>query len=260
MGASSLATVRIVSLCRDIIYPIVFDSFMKRTVIIPTYNEAQNIKAIIGRVLAVDSSLNVLVVDDNSPDGTAGIVESITKGNDRVTLLLRKEKNGLGKAYINAFQKILEDGQVTEIAMMDADFSHDPDSLPQMFKRLADYDVVVGSRYVKGGGIAGWELWRKFLSYFGNVYCKIILRLPVFDATSGFYCLRVDTLRRLDLTTIDASGYAFQIEFKYLLYRLGARFIESPIIFANRAGGESKMSGHIISEGILAPWRMLFKK
>ena len=143
---------------------------------------------------------------------------------------------------------------------MDADFSHSPDCLIEMFKKLGDYDVVVGSRYIKGGKVAGWELWRKLLSYFGNVYCKIILRLPVFDATSGFYCLRTEILRKLDLSSIDASGYAFQIEFKYLLYKHGARFVEFPITFTNRAGGGSKMSGHIISEGIFAPWKMLFKK
>lgn len=128
---------------------------MNRVVIIPTYNEAQNIRSIISRVLNTSMDFGVLVVDDNSPDGTAGIVDSVAQKDDRVFLLLRKEKNGLGKAYIHAFREILKDKQITEIAMMDADFSHDPDCLPKMFEKLTDFDVAVGSRYVKGGGIAG---------------------------------------------------------------------------------------------------------
>ncbi|MSU55400.1 MAG: polyprenol monophosphomannose synthase [Candidatus Taylorbacteria bacterium] len=231
-----------------------------RLIIIPTYNEAQNIEALIYKILSIDQSASVLVVDDNSPDGTAEIVKRIMKGDIRVSLLSRQKKQGLGKAYIHAFSEILKDVQISEIAMMDADFSHNPDYLPEMFNLLSNCDAVIGSRYVRGGGIEGWELWRRILSYFGNVYCKTILRLPVYDLTSGFYCIKTEMLHKLELSSFDASGYAFQIELKYLLYKKGARFKEFPIIFANRLGGESKISSHIISEGVLAPWRMLFKK
>ena len=232
----------------------------KRIVIIPTFNEAENIEAFISAVRSTDEEVGIMVVDDSSPDGTADIVERLTKTDGRLSLFLRKQKNGLGRAYIDAFGKALQDSDVESVAMMDADFSHDPKCLPAMFGELSKFDVVVGSRYVRGGGIVGWELWRKFLSFFGNLYCKLILRMPIFDATSGFYCLRADTLRKIDFSAIDASGYAFQIEFKYLFWKHGARFLEFPIVFTNRVGGESKMSGHIISEGIFAPWRMLFKK
>jgi len=232
----------------------------KRIVIVPTFNEAQNIQALMDKIHSVLPEIYIVVVDDNSSDGTGHIVSENAKTNARVSLLSQKEKNGLGRAYLYAFEKVLADPDVAEIAMMDADFSHDPKCLPAMFEELAHYDVVVGSRYVKGGGIVGWELWRRFLSFFGNVYCKLILRMPLFDATSGFYCLRSDALRLISLSSMDASGYAFQIEFKYFLWKRGARLKEFPIIFTNRVGGESKMSGHIVSEGILAPWRMLFKK
>jgi len=233
---------------------------MKRVVIIPTFNEAQNIQALMDKIQVVMPEVYILVVDDNSPDGTGDIVSENAKTNARVSLLSQKKKNGLGRAYLYAFEKVLADPDVAEIAMMDADFSHDPKCLPAMFGELVHFDVVVGSRYVAGGGIVGWEFWRRLLSFFGNVYCKLVLRMPVFDATSGFYCLRADALRLVSLSSMDASGYAFQIEFKYFLWKRGARLREFPIVFTNRVGGESKISGHIISEGVLAPWRMLFKK
>lgn len=232
----------------------------KRTIIIPTFNEAQNIEALVQSIRTSNAQVFILVVDDNSPDGTAEIVKRLAMTDSRLSLLLREQKNGLGRAYIDAFKRVLEDPEVESIAMMDADFSHDPKRLPAMFERLSCHDVVVASRYVRGGGIVGWEFWRKLLSFFGNVYCKLILRMPLFDATSGFYCLRTEMLRRIDFESMNASGYAFQIEFKYLLWKHGARFSEFPIIFTNRVGGESKISGHIVGEGILAPWRMLFKK
>lgn len=233
---------------------------MKQVIIIPTFNEAPNIRGLMENIKNLLPDAHIVVVDAASPDGTAGIVKAFAETKPRVSLLSQKEKNGLGKAYLYAFELVLKDENVTEVAMMDADFSHNPACLPAMFEALSRYDVVVGSRYVKGGKIAGWELWRKLLSFLANVYCRIILRLPVFDATGGFYCIRAEVLRRLDLSSIDSSGYAFQIELKYLLHKQKVKFKEFPITFANRAGGESKMSGHIISEGVLAPWKMLFKK
>lgn len=233
---------------------------MKRVVIIPTYDEVKNIKALLSRIHAVLPDAYIVVVDDSSPDGTGEVVREYAKTNARVSLLSRGQKGGLGQAYLYAFEKVLADPDVGAIAMMDADFSHDPDYLPEMFEALKEADVVVGSRYVSGGGIVGWELWRRLLSFFGNMYCKVILRMSIFDVTGGFYCMKVDVLREADVSSIDVSGYAFQIELKYLLWKQGARLKEFPVIFKNRIGGESKITNHIIGEGVLAPWRMLFKK
>ena len=146
---------------------------MKRVVIIPTFNEAQNIQALMDKIQVVMPEVYILVVDDNSPDGTGDIVSENAKTNARVSLLSQKKKNGLGRAYLYAFEKVLADPDVAEIAMMDADFSHDPKCLPAMFGELAHCDAVVGSRYVAGGGIVGWEFWRRLLSFFGNAYCKL---------------------------------------------------------------------------------------
>lgn len=233
---------------------------MKKVVIIPTFNEALNIRSLIDNIHHILPEVYVVVVDDSSPDGTAKIVIECAKENSFVSLILRKEKKGLGLAYLYAINEVLKDKDVTEIAMMDADFSHKPEYLPAMFEKLSEWDVVVGSRYIKGGKTIGWELWRQILSYLANLYCKIILRMSIWDATSGFYAIKADVLRRSDFTQIDVSGYAFQIEFKYLLWKRGARLLEYPIIFANRHGGESKISGHIISEGVVAPWKMLLKR
>jgi len=232
---------------------------MKQVVIIPTFNEAANIKALLLRISAVAPKANVLVVDDSSPDGTAEIVRDFQKNNPRLSLLVRQKKEGLGRAYLAAFQTVLKDPEVESVVMMDADFSHNPDYVPAMLDLLSSCDMAVGSRYVQGGGTSGWEAWRRLLSFFGNLYCKIILRMPVFDATAGFSAIRAEVLRQVDLSSIGVSGYAFQVELKYLLFRHGARLKELPIIFVNRVGGESKISGHIVNEGILAPWKLLFK-
>jgi dolichol-phosphate mannosyltransferase len=231
----------------------------KRIVIIPTFNEAHNIGSLLKKIGKILPDSNVLVVDDSSPDGTGEIVKNYSKTNPKVSLLTRKEKRGLGEAYLNAFDEILKDPEVSEIAMMDADFSHKPEYLPQMFGMLSEHDVVIGSRYIRGGETVGWELWRRILSFMANLYCKLILRMSVWDATSGFYTIKTEALRRIDFSSIDVSGYAFQIEFKYLLWKQGLKLKEFPVTFVNRVGGESKISGHIVSEGIVAPWKMLFK-
>ncbi|MHB0865503.1 MAG: polyprenol monophosphomannose synthase [Minisyncoccota bacterium] len=229
-------------------------------VIIPTFNEKANISILIKEIFDAAPLVHVLVVDDNSPDGTGEIVSSLKEVFPNLDLFSREKKEGLGKAYLAAFRKVLEDTDLRSVVMMDADLSHHPKHLKEMLKKLETFDVVIGSRYVSGGGTKGWELWRRALSLFGNLYCRTLTRMPIHDCTGGFNAIRAETLRKVDFSGVDLSGYAFIMELKYALFKAGARFAEIPIIFTNRVGGESKMSGHIISEGILAPWKMILKK
>lgn len=233
---------------------------MEDLVIIPTYNEKDNIKSIILDIFKITPGINVLVVDDSSPDKTATVVKSLQSEYSNLSLLERPRKEGLGKAYLDAFRSVLENNEIRRVIMMDADFSHDPKYLPELLEAAKDFDVVVGSRYVKGGGTIGWEFWRRFLSKFGNVYSRRVTGMPIFDCTGGFNLIKTDFLRKIDLSCVAMSGYAFQIELKYLLWRSGAQFKELPIIFKNRLSGESKISNHIIREGILAPWKIKRKK
>ena len=233
---------------------------MRDVIIIPTFNEKENISTLIREIFDVVPSAHVLVVDDNSPDGTGNIVTALKKTFPNLALFSREKKEGLGKAYLSAFRKVLEDENLRSIVMMDADLSHHPEYLKVMFQAMDSYDVVIGSRYISGGGTQGWELWRRMLSLFGNMYCKLLTRMPIHDCTGGFNAIRAEMLRKVNLSGIDLSGYAFIMELKYALFKAGARFLEIPIIFTNRAGGESKISGHIISEGILAPWKIILKK
>ncbi len=228
-------------------------------VIIPTYNESKNIELIIRAIKKVAPKVRILVVDDSSPDGTSDIVLSIGKKDPSVGLLLRPKKEGLGKAYLHAFSELGKDSRIEWVVMMDADFSHDPDYLIPMLEAARTHDVIVGSRYVRGGDTEGWEPWRKMLSKYGNIYCRYITRMPVCDCTAGFSMIRKNFLTREKLQMLDLSGYAFQMELKYMLLKSGARFFEVPIVFKSRREGESKLSNHIIGEGILAPWKMIFK-
>src|SRR3989344_92992 len=237
---------------------------MKPCIIIPTYNEATNIEPLIERIIKFVPETQILVVDDNSPDGTGSLVSDIAKKNKRVTLLPRENKSGLGLAYIAGFRHVLTDSSLTHIVMMDADQSHDPAYLPAMFNLADEYDVVLGSRYVSGGKTVGWELWRKALSYFGNLYARLVASLPVNDCTGGFNIINISKLRQIDFDKMNVSGYAFIMGLKFLLAQNGATFKEIPITFHNRRGGESKMSSGAIvryfNEGILAPWKMRFRK
>ena len=233
---------------------------MKDVVIIPTYNERENIAQIISETFKLLPGIFILVVDDNSPDGTANIVKRLQKEFPNLSLLQRDKKEGLGKAYINAFEETLKDKNVKKIVMMDADFTHNPEYLAEMLKAADSFDVVIGSRHIRGGKTEGWELWRRILSKGANLYCRFVIRLPIFDYTSGFNVINTDFLRKIDFSKIDISGYAFLIELKYLLWKAGASLKEVPILLKSRRGGESKISSHIINEGILAPWKMLFKK
>ncbi|HEY4503871.1 MAG TPA: polyprenol monophosphomannose synthase [Candidatus Paceibacterota bacterium] len=233
---------------------------MKSLIIIPTYNERNNIKALIPQIFSIIPDIWITVVDDNSPDGTADEVRNIMRKYDHLNLILREKREGLGKAYMSAFKSTLEDKDIKSIIMMDADFSHDPRSIPEMIRQSDNFTFVVGSRYIKGGGIVGWEIWRRALSLFGNIYCRIIIRIPIKDCTGGFNMINTNLLRRLDFEAMDSSGYAFQVELKYMLYKVGGNFKEIPIIFKNRTEGESKISSHIIREGILAPWKMVWRR
>lgn len=233
---------------------------MKKVIIVPTYNERRNIEELIPVLFGHVHDAHILVVDDNSPDGTREVVEKLQDKYDRLYILKREKKEGLGKAYIHAFREVLKDKSVDLIIMMDADFSHDPKYIPDMLRRMEDADVMIGSRYMKGGGTAGWELWRRFLSRGANLYCRTITRMPINDCTGGFNIMRTSTMRKIDFDKLDLSGYAFIMELKHAFFRAGAKFREHPILFMNRKEGESKMSSHIIREGVLAPWKMLFKK
>ena len=229
------------------------------TIVIPTYNERENIRALLPRILE-SPRFRVLVVDDNSPDGTAGIVADIARAEPRVGLLSRAGKQGLGTAYIAGFRRALAEG-AGYICEMDADFSHDPGYLPVLLAAAETrYDLVLGSRYVRGGGTTDWGVLRKIISLGGNLYARMILGLPVMDATGGFRCYRRRVLEAIDLDAIHSNGYSFQIELVYRTLRAGFRVGEVPIIFPDRRVGQSKMSRRIVLEALVTVWRLRFSR
>ena len=232
---------------------------MKNVIIIPTYNERENVSRVVGDIFNILPEVYILIVDDSSPDKTYEKVAELQKKYDHLSLLQRKKKEGLGRAYIDAFKHVLKDEEVENVIMMDADYSHDPKYLPQLLDAAKEFDVVMGSRYTVGGRTEGWILWRRLLSKFGNIYARVITKMPIFDCTGGFNLIKTDILKKIDLSQIDVSGYAFLIELKYLLWRAGAQFKEIPIILKNRTHGESKLCGHIVHEGIVAPWKIRSK-
>lgn len=229
---------------------------MRDVVVIPTYNERSNIRLIVPEIFSVVPEIHVLVVDSNSPDGTADEVRSLMKAYPHVSLHIQSKKNGIGGAYMDGFKEILKDSSVDHVIMMDADFSHDPKYLPDLLRYSNEYDVVIGSRYVKGGGIMGWTWWRRILSFGATLYMRAILRKGIRDWTAGFNCMRANILRKIDLSSVDRTGYAFIGELKYLLILAGARIKEVPIILPNRHEGESKISISAVLEGIVAPWKL----
>lgn len=233
---------------------------MKDVIVLPTYNEKNNISNLVPIIFETVPDISVLVADDNSPDGTASVVRELQKKYPNLSLISQKEKKGLGPAYINAFKHVLRGTDIRTVIMMDADLSHQPKYLIEMLQKSQKSSVVIGSRYTKGGGTVGWEFWRRMLSYWGNFYCRTITRLPIKDCTTGYNVISAHLLRKIDFSKMDMSGYAFIMELKYLLHRAGGTFFEVPIIFVNRAEGESKISSHIISEGILAPWKMVLRR
>lgn len=220
-------------------------------VIIPTYNEIENVEDIINAVLAKGDHFNVLIVDDNSPDGTADKVTTLKTNNpDHIFLLKRAGKQGLGTAYIAGFRFAIEH-QFDYIFEMDADFSHNPDDLPRLLQACKDgADFSIGSRYTKGGGISNWSKDRLFLSYGASLYVRMITWMPIKDATAGFICYKRKVLEDINLDRIHFTGYAFQIEMKYSAFLKGFKWKEVPIVFSDRTKGVSKMSSNIVSEAI----------
>ncbi|MDG2282008.1 MAG: polyprenol monophosphomannose synthase [Longimicrobiales bacterium] len=223
-------------------------------VIIPTYDEAENLPRIVPRVLEQDPRIEVLVVDDASPDGTGQVADELALREPRVQVLHRQGKEGLGRAYLAGFQYGMEQG-FDILFEMDADFSHPPDALPGLIEKFSDADVVIGSRYVDGRvTVANWPMSRLLVSYFGSRYARIITGMPVRDGTGGFNGWTRDVLERVDLSRVQSNGYAFQIELKFRAYRAGFRLIESPILFTERDTGESKMSKKIVREAVWRVW------
>jgi dolichol-phosphate mannosyltransferase len=227
------------------------------TVITPTYNEAENLPELVSALFALPLDLRVLVVDDNSPDGTGRIADELAASHPgRVDVMHRPQKLGLRSAYLNGFKKVLEEG-AQAVVQMDADFSHDPKSLVDMAHRLASCDLVIGSRYVKGGSVdKRWPLWRKGLSAFGNFYARSILNLPQHDVTTGYRMWRRETLLSMPLERIQSSGYVFLVEMAYLAHCLEFKIGESPIYFADRRWGKSKMSLKIQAEAAFRIWQV----
>jgi dolichol-phosphate mannosyltransferase len=227
-------------------------------VIVPTYNERDNIVRLVDRVLERDERLEMLVVDDASPDGTAEAVAVIAAANPRVHLLKRSGKLGLGTAYIAGFRWALE-RDYQYVLEMDADFSHDPASVPRFLDAISDADLVLGSRYRDGrANVVNWPMTRLLISYFANVYARAVTGLPVWDATGGFKCFRRKVLEAIDLNAIKSNGYAFQIETTFWAWKLGFRVVEIPIVFSDRMEGSSKMSGSIVREAVWMVWRLRF--
>lgn len=232
---------------------------MKSLIIIPTYNEAENIENLLKKIFEVLPSTNVLIVDDNSPDGTASLVQKLMENDQRVFLIQRPGKLGLGTAYITGFKFALERGYEA-IFEMDGDFSHNPEDLPRFLEALENADLVIGSRYLTGVNVINWPLRRLFLSYFANLYTRVITGMPIRDATGGFKCFRAEALRQNNLDSVKSNGYGFQIEMNFLFWAKGFRVVEIPIIFTDRRNGVSKMNKKIIFEAVFLVWKLKFKK
>ncbi|MFM2132865.1 MAG: hypothetical protein RL156_146 [Bacteroidota bacterium] len=228
---------------------------MKTIVVIPTYNEIENIDAMIDAIHRHVSEMHILIVDDGSPDGTAQAVQKRMQTDARVHLLQRAKKSGLGTAYCAGFTQALSMG-FEIICQMDADFSHNPEVLVSFLKELETSDVVIGSRYYTGVNVVNWPMSRLLLSYTANLYTRIVTRMPIKDATGGFKGFRASVLQQIDLTKIRSNGYAFQIEMNYRAWRLGARMREISIIFIDRVNGVSKMSKNIIFEAAWLVWKL----
>jgi len=230
---------------------------MKALVIIPTYNEKENIESIVGEVLQQDPCLHVLIVDDNSPDGTGDVADRLALSNAKVSVLHRPKKAGLGQAYVAGFRHALSK-DFDYILEMDADFSHDPKYLPDFLKSIEKADLVLGSRYISGVNVVNWPMSRLLLSYFANIYARWVTGLPVRDSTGGFKCYRRIVLEQIELDKIKSEGYSFQIETSYRAWKKGFKLKEIPIVFVDRKQGESKMSKKIVREAMWMVWKLRF--
>ena len=234
---------------------------MRKLVIIPTYNEKENVDAMISAVFALQERFDLLIIDDGSPDGTAQIVrERQAQFAERLFLLERSGKLGLGTAYLMGFRWALEHSY-DYVCEMDCDFSHNPNDLERLYKSAREgYDVVVGSRYVQGVNVVNWPMSRLLLSYFASKYVRIVTRMPLHDATAGFVCYSRKALERIDLDRVQMKGYGFQIEMKYTAWRLGLKLKEESIIFVERREGASKMSGGIFGEALFGVMKLPFRR
>ena len=233
-------------------------NYMHLAIVIPTYNERENIPGLLTELTARYKSAHIFIVDDNSPDGTGALVAKLSKKNSNIHLISRQNKSGIGKAYLHGFSQVLK-RKPKYIVQMDADFSHNPQVIKQMLDEIKKADVVVGSRYISGISVVNWPLRRILLSWSANLYVRLFTGLPLMDSTGGFKCFRRETLEALHFDAIKSDGYCFQIEMNYLLYKFGFSIKEIPIIFADRHAGKSKMSGHIILEALFKVLLMPFK-
>lgn len=233
----------------------------KKLIIIPTYNEIENIEAITHKVFSIEGNYHILVIDDGSPDGTASKVKVLQKEfPDRLFLIERSGKLGLGTAYLTGFKWSLDHGYDYTFEM-DADFSHNPDDVPRLYQACKDgADLAVGSRYCNGISVVDWPLGRIMMSYFASTYVRTVLRMKVYDCTAGFVCYSRKVLETIDLDAVRMKGYGFQIEMKYTAFRLGFKIVEVPIIFINRQLGTSKMSGSIFGEAFWGVLKLRFRK
>ncbi len=231
---------------------------MRSLVIIPTYNEIHNIKRLLPDILSSFPAIDVLIVDDNSPDGTAEWVKDAAKSVPRIKIIERPGKMGLGTAYVAGFRYMLENDYDYAI-QMDADFSHDPQEIETFLETIKDYDLVIGSRYIYGVRVINWPIRRLLLSYFANLYSRFITGMPIKDGTGGFKCFRKQVLQAINLDKIHSNGYSFQIEMNYKAYKLGFKIREVPITFVDRVEGTSKMSKKIVREAITMVWKLRFK-
>ena len=232
---------------------------MKKLVIIPTYNEKENIRDIISAIFSLEQDFHILVVDDSSPDGTAEIVKAMQpEFPHHLHLSIRKVKDGLGKAYIHGFWWALQNNY-DYIFEMDADFSHNPNDLPKLLEACQKADMVIGSRYCKGVNVVNWPMSRVLLSYFASKYVRFILGIPVHDTTAGFICFSRKALENIGLDKIRLKGYGFQVEMKYRVFKKGLNLVEIPIIFTDRTLGESKMNGGIITEAVFGVIKLKLK-
>jgi dolichol-phosphate mannosyltransferase len=228
---------------------------MEKLIIIPTYNESENVPGLLERLLALPYDLHILIVDDNSPDGTSDIVKEVQSRDPRVHLLQRPGKMGLGSAYRDGFRYALDNG-AEYIFEMDADLSHDPDAIGHFLETVKECDLVLGSRYLHGVTVINWPLRRLILSYTANLYTRIITGMPFRDSTGGFKCFRRKALESVRLDRVQSDGYAFQIEMSFKIWKKGFRIKEIPIIFVDRRAGVSKMNRRIIWEAVWLVWRL----
>lgn len=230
---------------------------MKTLVVIPTYDERDNVAAMAEALFAVDQSLEILFVDDNSPDGTGDVIEGLIKNDSRIHCLHREKKEGLAKAYLAGFERAIGLG-ADKIVQMDCDFSHDPKDVPRLVAE--DTDLVIGSRYVKGGATPGWPFKRRLISRMGGIFIRTVTGMPLKDPTGGFKCWKVSALKAMRYDTIESAGYSFQLEMNHRAWKTGLKISEIPIIFTDRVKGYSKISAGIAVESIKISLRLRFGK